>query len=81
MTHKKEKKPLKMTDEIKSKLEIFLNWNTSNFEVREYLYLMDGEYLEFVGTNTVGVSRKIYSEYKDFVNKHILNKKVLMALR
>lgn len=74
-------KLLKMTDEIKSKLEIFLNWNTSNFEVREYLYLMDSEYLEFVGTNTVGVSRKIYSEYKDFVNKHILNKKVLMALR
>lgn len=70
-----------MTDEIKSKLEIFLNWNTSNFEVREYLYLMDGEYLEFIGKNTVGVSRKIYSEYKDFVNKHILNKKVLMALR
>ena len=70
-----------MTDEIKSKLEIFLNWNTSNFEVRKYLHLMDSEYLEFVGTNTVGVSCKIYSEYEDFVNKYILNKKVLMVLR
>lgn len=70
-----------MTDKKKNILQNFLNWYMSNYKVTQYIYLMEDEYFQLINSKNIAVSCKIYSEYLKFINKFIINKKVLMVLK